>query len=147
MPYTPASRPRRGGMTNESQMETLVSGVDTSADGGAPVISYAIEINDGTGFVPVVGDPAHPLALSVIISPVESGKTYTLRYRVRNVHGYSGYSPEEQIVACTVPSKPQNVKTENQLNKLVIAWDESASTGGSNVPLTSYKFFAKDSQG
>jgi hypothetical protein len=28
------------------------------------------------------------------------------------------------------------------MNKVVISWDESATTGGDNIPLTSYKFSA-----
>ncbi len=67
---------------------------------------------------------------------------YNLRYRALNVHGWSDYSPSELIVANTVPTKPQNVRTENVLDKLVVEWDESASTGGTDVPLTDYKFYA-----
>lgn len=60
---------------------------------------------------------------------------------MRNVHGWSSYSPSELIVADTVPSKPLNVITSNVANKVVISWDAPASTGGNLVPLTSYKFY------
>ena len=47
------------------------------------------------------------------------------------------------IVANTIPSKPLNVRTLNVGNKLVVAWDQSATTGGNSVPLTDYKFYAR----
>jgi len=72
-----------------------------------------------------------------------SGVIYSVRYRVRNVHGWSDYSPTEIIVANTVPSKPLNVRTLNVDNKLVVAWDQPTTTGGTNVPLTDYKFYAR----
>lgn len=38
---------------------------------------------------------------------VASGATYRVRYRARNVHGWStAYSPELTIIAATVPSAP-----------------------------------------
>jgi len=52
-----------------------------------------------------------------------SGVMYNVRYRARNVHGWSNYSPTEIIVANTVPSKPLNVRTLNVDDKLVVAWD------------------------
>ena len=54
----------------------------------------------------MAGDPVNQLSLSVIAGGLESGKAYSFRYRARNVHGWSEYSPEELIVANTVPTKP-----------------------------------------
>lgn len=66
---------------------------------------------------------------------------------MRNVHGWSEYSPEEMIVANTVPTKPLNVRTTNTLDKVVVTWDQSASTGGTGVPLTEYKFYGRKKGG
>jgi len=83
------------------------------------------------------------LSLAPNATSLTSGVTYNLRYRARNVHGWSEYSPSELIVANTVPSKPLNVRTLNVGDKLVVAWDQPASTGGTNVPITDYKFWAR----
>jgi len=66
---------------------------------------------------------------------------YLFRYRVRNVFGWSSYSPEEMIVANTVPTVPLTVVTTNVLDKVVVSWDQSSSTGGLLVPITGYNIF------
>lgn len=134
-PHTPTTKPRRGPLTDETQINVLLDTV--TADGGSALLSYAIEIN-GT---PFIGDPADSLSLDTIASGMTSGVTYTFRFRVRNVHGWSDYSATEQIVANTVPTKPLNAMTSNSLDKVIIGWDAPTSTGGNLVPLTSYKFF------
>lgn len=107
------------------------------------ILSYSVELNDGTGFVAYVGDLADSLSLAPIATSLTSGVMYNVRYRARNVHGWSDYSPYEMIVANTIPSKPLNVRTLNVGNKLVVAWDQPTTTGGTNVPLTDYKFYAR----
>jgi len=52
-PHVPTTKPRRGVLTNESQIEVLIDAV--TANGGSPILSYSVEINDGNGFVPFVG--------------------------------------------------------------------------------------------
>ena len=144
-PHTPTSAPTRGSLTNENQIEVLVSTV--SATGGSPLLSYSIEINDGSGFVSIGGDPVYQLSQDLLTTtPLTSGVTYNFRYRVANIFGWSGYSPEVLIIANTVPTQPLSVTTSNMMTQVVIAWQQSASTGGNMVPLTSYKFYAQPSQ-
>jgi hypothetical protein len=48
-------------------------------DGGSTVLSYAIEMDDGSGFTPVYGDPDDSMDLTVIVTAgqgVVSGETY-----------------------------------------------------------------------
>ena len=47
----------------------------------------------------------------------------------------------------TLPSKPLNVQTQNILNKMVVVWDQPATTGGNLVPLTAFKFFFRTKDG
>jgi len=94
-----------------------------TANGGSAILSYSVEINDGNGFDSYVGETSDSLSLSPLATSLTSGLMYNLRYRARNVHGWSEYSPTELIVANTVPSKPLNVRTQNILDKLVIVWD------------------------
>jgi hypothetical protein len=108
-PHTPQTRPRRGVLTNEAQIEVLIDSV--AANGGSAIESYSVEINDGTGFKPYVGDLTDNLSLETIATGLSSGVMHNLRYRAKNVHGWSDYSPSELIVANTLPSKPLNVQT------------------------------------
>jgi len=114
-----------------------------TATGGSVIESYSVERNDGTGFVSYVGDLEDSLSLDTVATSLTSGIMYSVRYRAKNVHGWSDYSPLEMIVANTVPSPPLNVKTQNIGNKLVVTWDQPATTGGNNVPLTDFKFYAR----
>jgi hypothetical protein len=120
-PHTPLTKPRRGVLTNEAQIEVLIDPV--TANGGSAIQSYSVEINDGTGFKSYVGDLADNLSLDTIATELSSGVMHNLRYRAKNVHGWSDYSPSELIVANTLPSKPLNVQTQNILNKMVVVWD------------------------
>jgi hypothetical protein len=55
-PHAPTAKPIRGTITDESQIQIILTTVTT--DGGSPLTSYAVEINDGiTGFLPFIGDP------------------------------------------------------------------------------------------
>lgn len=51
------------------------------------ILSYSVELNDGTGFVAYVGDLADSLSLAPIAASLTSGVMYNVRYRARNVHG------------------------------------------------------------
>lgn len=92
-----------------------------TANGGNAILSYSVVINDGNGFVSFVGEIIDSLSLAPRATSLTSGVTYNLRYKARNVHGWSDYLPSELIVANTVPSKPLNVRTLNVGDKLVVA--------------------------
>ena len=60
--------------TNEAQIEILLDVV--TATGGSPLTSYSVEIDDGTGYVPYVGDDSRTpsLNLAPIATGLQSGK-------------------------------------------------------------------------
>jgi len=60
VPHAPTSAPVRGASTTESQIEATMATVTST--GGSPIISYSLEINDGSGFVSVAGDPIYQLS-------------------------------------------------------------------------------------
>jgi hypothetical protein len=48
--------------------------VDTvTQDGGSPILSYSIEIDDGLGYVSLIGDPIDSTALTTIATSLNSG--------------------------------------------------------------------------
>jgi len=86
-PHTPTTKPRRGVLTNEEQIEVLIDPV--TANGGSTILSYSVEINDGTGYEAYVGDLDDNLSLDTIATGLTSGVMHSVRYRARNVHGWS----------------------------------------------------------
>jgi hypothetical protein len=110
-------------------------------DGGSPITSYAIEMDSGSGFVPIIGDPVNQLSLTYTHSSgILSGQTYSLRYRVRNIYGFStGYSPVVQILAATIPDSPASITTANSADNVLISWIAPVNTGGTGVLITAYK--------
>ena len=71
-------------------------------DGGSPIVSYSLEVDDGQGgnFIPVFGYLSNSMALSyTFTNNVERGKTFRARYRVRNAVGWGDYSPIGYILA------------------------------------------------
>lgn len=62
--------------------------------GGAEITSYNLEYNKGAGttFFEVLGFTTEQLETEVTVSTTP-GLTYIFRYRVKNIFGFSGYSP------------------------------------------------------
>lgn len=69
----------------------------------------------------------------LITSNIDSGFTYKLRYRAHNVHGWSGFSPEVEILAATIPGAPEEPQTYIDNTDVVFQWTEPENTGGNNV--------------
>ena len=70
-------------------------------DGSSQILSYSLEIDDGTGgdFVSVVGFAQDYLLQHFTITGLNQGTLYRLRYRCRNEIGWSEYSPIAYILA------------------------------------------------
>ena len=78
-------------------------------NGGSPIISYSLEIDDGSGgdFVSLYGDVVDTMTLSyTFTSNVKKGQTYRARYRAKNLVGWSGYSPIGYLTAASAPDAP-----------------------------------------
>jgi len=78
-------------------------------NGGASILSYSLEMDDGTGddFIAVVGLESDYLLDSFTVArDIKQGTLYRLRYRCRNSIGWSEYSPIAFILAATAPSAP-----------------------------------------
>ena len=64
-------------------------------------------MDDGSGdFSDIHGFASDTLALDATI-PAEMGKTYSFRYRIKNIYGWSDFSQIGFILAADVPLTPQ----------------------------------------
>ena len=76
-------------------------------NGGTPILSYSLEIDDGHGgqFVPVFGTETDSLSTSfTLYQDVQRGNLYRARYRAKNIIGWTDYSPIGYILAAVKPS-------------------------------------------
>jgi hypothetical protein len=74
--------------------------------GGSIILSYNLQVDDGAAdFQDIHGVESDSLQLSGLVDTQE-GITYGFRYRVRNLYGWSGFSPITYILAADVPSQP-----------------------------------------
>lgn len=77
-------------------------------DGGSTILSYSLEIDDGQGgpLQALYGEVVDTMTLSFLYKNVTRGLLYQVRYRAKNVIGWSDYSPVGFIYAASVPAKP-----------------------------------------
>jgi hypothetical protein len=137
-PPLPPAREEAGTSTSQISvtMPEIVSG--SLAAGGASVSSYNLEWNQGSGttFYEVVGQTADNLDRVVTVASLVAGHTYTFRYRIQNIHGWSpGYSPTAQIMAAKTPSAPAAPSTALAGATVTITWAAPADNG---APILSY---------
>lgn len=78
-------------------------------DGGSPIVSYELQMDDGAGgsFVSVHGFSPSSLATHYTVTEnVSKGRAHRFRYRAKNAVGWGPYSAEASILAASVPSVP-----------------------------------------
>jgi len=86
-----------------------VSWAKVTEDGSSEILSYSLEIDDGTGgdFIPVVGFNTDYLKTEfTVTSNIVKGTLYRLRYRARNQIGWSSYSPIAYVRAANIAATP-----------------------------------------
>lgn len=124
-----------------------------SVDGGSNILTYALEADDGTGYVEVVDSLVNTFTFTDIGgTAIASGATYSVRYRAKNVHGSAvSYSPVLVIYAATISSAPTDIGTDNSGDNSVstfrVSWTAPASTGGASVDISAYKVLFRESDG
>ena len=103
------------------------------SNGGSAITSYSLEWSlDGQSYTILTGDPANNILLTHTQTSLTKSTTYHYRYRVRNIHGWSPYSPVTQQVAAKVPDAPVAPVTENTATSVKISF-AAPYDGGSPV--------------
>jgi hypothetical protein len=142
IPKAPTNPPRRGVKTNEVRIGVDWDFLITLEErGGTSIDSYELQIDDGQGgnFLEVVGYTTKYTLNSILISSnINSGLTYRLRYRAHNVHGWSDFSPEVEILAATIPGSPSEPQTQISGTDVIFSWAAPTNTGGDLVQITNY---------
>lgn len=78
-----------------------------SESGSSDITSYNLEWNTGAGtvFYELIGETADNLDRVYTKSALTSGALYSFRYRIKNIYGFSDYSPVADIFCAKVPAQ------------------------------------------
>lgn len=111
IPAKPSAAPESD-LTKSSFEQLKISYVAVSDNGGSPILSYSLEIDDGLGgeFTSLYGETVDTMSLSILYKNVSRGLLYRARYRARNVIGWGDYSPIGFLLAASVPEAPSQAE-------------------------------------
>lgn len=133
-------------VTSKSKVKVDISVV--AGDGGSPITSYSLEMDDGEGgdFNVLYGESSNSLSTTYTTSDITKGLTYRFRYRVRNAVGWSGYSPTGYIQAASKPEAPPAPTFVSATDSAIdMSLCDSADDGGAVVTL--YKLYIDKGSG
>lgn len=129
----------------ETSISIYLEPVEDAANGGSDVTGYIVQIDDGLG-----GDylTVHDsLEQSLILTQLESGRLYNIRYAARNIlydqdNMYEcdqlQFSDPVQQLTAVEPSVPRDLRHASEFryrDALVFEWEAPLSTGGSKLEL------------
>lgn len=146
VPDTPTVKPQNDAtVTGASKIKVTYGITSPPGNGGSPILSYALEMDDGRNgdFKKLVGFTSNSLLTTyTITSGIQKGYEYRLRYRVKNAVGWSGYSPISFIIAANAPDTPpkptfNKFEAVSGIDTLFITLHPSLGSGGS--PITGYR--------
>jgi len=140
-PDAPTDAPIRVSSTRHSLVVELPL---VTADGGAALQAYSVEIDDGrAGEFRVLGNSTElSLSRSYAAEGLTQGSVYRFRYRVRNSLGWSGYSPSASLLVAGVPQRPDRPRVEaTSSSGISLSFREAQDNGGS--PVLSYALYVR----
>jgi hypothetical protein len=111
-----------------------------SADGGAPVLDYRINYDQGIdSFIVLASEITET---SYTATQLTQGETYKFKVEARNTFGYSLLSEEVEILCAMAPDSPLTPTTTNALDQVVFDWETPDNNG---LPITSYTVMIRKS--
>jgi len=135
LPDTPTNAPTSDlSISSETQLKIDIQVV--VGNGGSPILSYSLELDDGLGgdFRVLYGTISDTLSTSLIFKQVTRGLLYRARYRVRNAIGFSDYSPIGYLRAASRPSAAPSPKfLAATANTITIALEPSIDNHGAVI--------------
>ena len=137
-PHTPELAPMRNVSTSTTENIGIVmpeiTGIQT---GGSPILSYALYWDQGSGiWTNLTGVGQYHPSRYYTVEGLTNTNLYKFKYKVRNVHGWSDYSPEVELMSAAVPAQMDPPTTEMNEQYLKVKWLAS-DNGGSEI--TQYK--------
>lgn len=106
IPHKPESKPQRGPQTTTTQIHVLINSLTGLVTGGAPILSYEINYDSGTSlneWTPLKGFFANDLSLFYIYGGLMINMPFAVKYRVKNIFGWSEYSDHYFIYTIMSP--------------------------------------------
>lgn len=123
-----------------------VSWLEPTEDGGATILSYSLEIDDGKGgdFTSLVGTDFIYLRLEYTVEEgIIRATNYRMRHRYRNQIGWSEYSDLVYILSATRPEKPPR-PTMISTDSTSITLELARTSDDSGSPVSSYNLLVDD---
>lgn len=117
--------------------------------GGSTILSYNLQMNSGgssTVFTSLTGESPDSLTWQFMKGGLITDQTYTFRYWVWNIHGWSPFSSTVTILCSTKPAQPisaPSVSIQDNVNVL-ITWLKP-DDGGNYI--SAYKIFIQKIDG
>ncbi len=152
---TPASPPgevRALTATSASKGALAVTWTEPTADGGAQVLGYDVEVDDRSGKSGCASNFSATDAHTVLTDSVDfaalAGTRYCVRVRAINEAGAGEWAEEGpyEVAPVTAPDAPLDVRTTTEgPGTLVIDWSAATDDGGS--PVTGYDIEIDDRSG
>ncbi|MTA27758.1 MAG: hypothetical protein F2562_02745, partial [Actinobacteria bacterium] len=112
-----------------------------AGDGGAPIIGYRVEMNDGSGWVTITSSTGNP-GLLHIVSGLTNGVSHQFRVSALNASGSSVTSNTMSATPFSTASAPTTLTVTSGNGRLDLAWSTPATNGGRTI--TGYRIFASN---
>jgi len=103
----------------------LVDALTSIETGGVPIISYQIDYDMNTKnaeWIELKGFSANDLSLATTKNGLLFNSRYMVRYRAKNIYGWSEYSEITSIYTIMVPQAPQAVTSMLVGTNVVFSW-------------------------
>lgn len=110
-------------------------------------MTYELQIDNGIGgeFISLIGGGDEPNLETTYTfqNNVSSGSIFRFRYRVKNVNGWSEFSPISHIKAATLPERPPAPRFKSATSTTV-SLDLLESTKDGGQIITAYQLFINE---
>jgi len=114
--------------------------------GSSEIISYNLEWNTGAGttFYEIIGESVNNPDRVITKTELTPGTLYSFRYRIKNIYGFSIYSPVAEIFCAKVPAVIAVPTLTNVGKNVKIDW---AAPDNNFNPIMGYKVELQRSDG
>lgn len=111
--------------------QSIAAGWTAPDDGGASILGYDLQVNDGAGWV----DAATSTTTSAIAEGLDNGTAYEMRARAENSVGTGAWSDPISATPRTVPDAPEITAAAPSSKTVGVAWSTPADGG---APIEGY---------
>ncbi|MCP3681809.1 MAG: fibronectin type III domain-containing protein, partial [bacterium] len=139
LPQTPTTPPIRNSSTSQTNIFVDITSLTSTQTGLSPILSYNLQWDQGVPgyYTNYAGYDNDNTNLNFNISSgIISGKTYSFKYRAKNIYGWGAFSSVTSIIAATISSTPSAVSVTDSGSDVKFSW--TAPNSGGNT-ISNYK--------